>query len=94
MIGYIWGYIYKITKFDIGKIQDLIVTYKYRHRGVAAQLVKKMLKFFMEKKCVISEVEVHTKNNAAIDFYEKVGFVKQNYRMRLKLSKEKFSPFS
>ena len=48
----------------------------------------------MEKKCVISEVEVHTKNNAAIDFYEKVGFVKQNYRMRLKLSKEKFSPFS
>jgi ribosomal protein S18 acetylase RimI-like enzyme len=95
VIGYIWGYVEKMAKFNVGKIQDLIVTSQYRNRGIATRLIKRMLKFFMTKKCVISDVEVYIKNNPAIDVYEKTGFVKQNYRMRLKLGKVKsFSPFS
>jgi ribosomal protein S18 acetylase RimI-like enzyme len=95
IIGYIWGYVEKMAKLNVGKIQDLIVTSRYRNRGTATRLIKGMLKFFMTKKCAVADVEVHIRNDAAIDVYERAGFVKQNYRMRLKLNRaEPFSPLS
>lgn len=92
IIGYAWGYIDKIAKCNVGKIQDIVVTSRYRKKGVSTCLIKEMMKFFISKKCAISEVEVHARNNAAKCFYEKSGFVRQSCRMRLRF--DKFSPFS
>lgn len=95
VVAYIWGFVDKITRFNVGKIQEIAVSSEYRNRGIAMQLVRKMLNFFKKKKCIISEVEVNIRNNPAIELYEKVGFMKQNCKMILKLKKGKsFSPLS
>ncbi len=95
IIGYIWGFIERIAKLKIGKIQDLIVTMKHRRRGIALALIKNMMDFFRNEKCIISEVAVNIENEPAIKSYEKVGFEKKEYKMRLKLDKmKKFRPFA
>lgn len=95
IIAYIWGIIYKMTKFNVGKIQEIVVTSKHRRRGVAIKLVKRILEFFKSKKCIVSEVEVNVRNEHAMKLYEMMGFVKKNCSMRLKLDKSKsFSPLS
>ncbi|HLC76773.1 MAG TPA: GNAT family N-acetyltransferase [archaeon] len=94
VIGYVWGYIEKVAKLKIGKIQDLIVTKKYRRKGVAAALIQELLIFFRNKKCIISETLVNVKNETALKAFEKLGFEKKEYKMRLKLDEtKKFRPF-
>ncbi|MBI3190401.1 GNAT family N-acetyltransferase [archaeon] len=94
IIGYVWGYIEKTAKLKIGKIQDLIVTKKYRRRCIALALIKDIMDFFREKKCIISETAVNIENEPAIKTYEKAGFKKNEYKMRLNLYKmKKFKPF-
>ena len=94
VVGYIWGYTETIIKNKIGKIQELIVTSKQRGKGIGKELIKKMLDFFEDRKCVISEIEVFVENLPTIQVYEKVGFRKREYKMQLKLNKtKKFRPF-
>lgn len=94
VVGYIWGYVEIIMKHKIGKIQELIVTSKQRGKGIGKELIKRMLDFFKEKKCIISEIEVFVENLPTIKVYEKAGFKKKEYKMRLKLDKTKrFRPF-
>ena len=87
VVGYIWGYI----ENKIGKIQELIVTSKSRGKGVGTNLINEMLKYFKEKKCEISEIEVNVENEPTIKTYEKAGFKKREYKMWLKF--KKFKPF-
>src|SRR3989344_9642689 len=94
IVGYIWGYIETIMKHKIGKIQELIVTSKQRGKGIGTELIKKMLDFFKDRKCIISEIEVFVENLPTIQVYEKAGFRKREYKMQLKLNKTKrFRPF-
>jgi len=94
VVGYIWGYEEKILNHKIGKIQELIVTLKQRGKGIGTELIKKMLDFFKERKCIISEIEVFVENLPTIQVYEKAGFRKREYKMQLKLDKtKKFKPF-
>jgi len=94
VVGYIWGYIETIMKHKIGKIQELIVTSEQRGKGIGKELIKNMLNFFKERKCVISEIEVFVENLPTIKVYEKAGFRKREYKMQLKLNKtKKFRPF-
>ncbi len=94
VVGYIWGYIETIMKNKIGKIQELIVTSKQRGKGIGTRLIKQMLDFFKDKKCIISEIEVFVENLPTIQVYEKAGFKKKEYKMQLKLNKTKrFRPF-
>jgi len=71
IVGYIWGYIEIMMKYKIGKIQELIVTSKQRGKGIGTRLIKQMLDFFKNRKCVISEIEVFVKNEPTIKVYEK-----------------------
>lgn len=94
VVGYIWGYVETIMKNKIGKIQELIVTSKQRGKGIGKELIKRMLDFFKERECVISEIEVFVENLPTIQVYEKAGFKKREYKMQLKLNKTtKFRPF-
>ncbi len=92
--GYIWGYIETIAKQKIGKVQELIVTSGQRRKGIGAGLIKNMLAFFKDRKCITSKIEVFAENLPAIQAYEKIGFRKREYKMQLKLDKTKrFNPF-
>ena len=93
VIGYIWGYIEEVIKYKIGKIQELIVTFKERGKGIGTRLITEMLNFFKKNKCIISEIEVFVDNLPALKTYEKIGFRKREYKMQLKLDNRKFSPF-
>src|SRR3989344_1944315 len=89
VVGYIWGYVGTIMKHKIGKIQELIVTSKQRGKGIGKELIKNILDFFKERKCIISEIEVFVENLPTIQVYEKAGFRKREYKMQLKLNKTK-----
>ena len=92
--GYIWGYIETNMKNKIGKIQELIVTSKQRGKGIGKELIKQMLDFFKDKKCIVSEIEVFVENIPTIQVYEKAGFKKREYKMQMKLNKtKKYRPF-
>ena len=94
VVGYIWGYVETIMKNKIGKIQELIVTSKQRGKGIGKKLIKRMLDFFKERDCIVSEIEVFVENLPTIQVYEKAGFKKREYKMQLKLNKtKKFRPF-
>ncbi len=94
VVGYIWGYVETIMKHKIGKIQELIVTSKQRGKGIGKELIKRMLDFFKSRGCIISEIGVFVENEPTIKVYEKSGFKKKEYKMRLVLNKTKrFRPF-
>ena len=94
VVGYIWGFVETIMKYRICKIQELIITSKQRGKGIGTKLIKQMLDFFKDKKCIISEIEVFVDNIPAIQVYEKAGFKKREYKMQLKLNKTKrYRPF-
>lgn len=94
IVGYIWGYVKTIMKHRIGKIQELIVNSKQRGKGIGKELIRGMLDFFKERECIISEIETFVENLPAIQFYEKAGFRKREYKMQLNLNKTKrFRPF-
>ena len=58
------------------------------------ELIKNILNFFKERKCVVSEIEVFVNNEPTIKVYEKAGFSKREYKMQLRLNKNKtFRPF-
>jgi len=93
IIGYIWGYTEKMIKFDIGKIQELVVSAAHRRKGVAKKLIKGILEFFASKKCIVSETTVNAKNESAVKTYESAGFEKVEYKMRFRLDRSRrFSP--
>ena len=94
VVGYIWGYVETVIGHKIGKIQELIVTSKQRGKGTGTELIKNILNFFKERKCVVSEIKVFVNNEPTIKVYEKAGFRKREYKMQLRLNKNKtFRPF-
>ncbi len=94
VVGYIWGYTKTVNKHKVGIIQELIVTSKQRGRGIGNELIKRMLDFLKNRKCIISKIDVVVDNLPAIKVYENVGFKKKEYKMQLKLNKtKKFRPF-
>lgn len=75
------------------KIQESIVSARYRRKGIVTQLIKKLLEFFKDKNCSIVEVMVNVKNNVAFKTYKRLGFEKKEYRMQLKIDeRKKFHP--
>ncbi len=94
IVGYIWSYVEKRNNYKCGIIQELIVTSKQRGRGIGKELIKMMLAFLKKKGCTVSEIEVNVKNEPTMKLYEKSGFIKKEYKMRLILNKnKKFRPF-
>lgn len=94
IIGYVWGYVEKLGRFKIAKVQEVVVTSKHTGKGIGTALLKQAIIFFKRKGCIIAETYVNVQNDAALKFYEKEGFKKGEYRLRLKIDKNrKFNPF-
>lgn len=63
-------------------LEDLIVTQKYRGKGVGALLYNKVLKYAYQKKVKRVQWEVLNWNVEAINFYEKTGaFIKKDWQL-------------
>lgn len=59
---------------NIGRITALVVAEGARSKGVAARLVKKLEKWFLENNCLRFEVTSGEHRNAAHRFYESQGY--------------------
>lgn len=65
---------------DEGELLNIAVLESYRNNGIAGELFEKMERFFSEKGIKIIYLEVREKNQPALSFYEKYGFIKNGFR--------------
>lgn len=65
---------------DEGELLNIAVLESYRNNGIAGELFEKMERFFSEKGIKIIYLEVREKNQPALSFYEKHGFIKNGFR--------------
>ena len=57
-----------------GYIAETIVSSKARSKGIGEHLVQHAKQFFKEANCEIMELQVSSKNEAGIRFWERMGF--------------------
>ena len=65
---------------DEGELLNIAVLEKYRRQGLAEILLKTLEDFFTEKNITVIYLEVREKNQSALSFYEKHGFIKNGFR--------------
>lgn len=83
--GTIVGYILGLMKEKTGIIGDLVVSRKYRRKGIGKRLTNSMIKYFKENGCTKSKLNVFEKNTTAIKAYSRYGFKKHIAIMTKKL---------
>ena len=78
--GSISGYIGMYISFEIGTISNVVVAPSQRRKGIAKQLLERLLK--ASHACGVESVtlEVRESNRPAIELYEKAGFVNEGIR--------------
>lgn len=74
-----------IDRDKIGLIYDVFVLKPYRRQGIAERLFKEAREWFKKKKVRNIELNVDTRNEAAIKFWKKLGFFEYKLRMRIDL---------
>lgn len=67
----------------IGAVDDIFIEKPYRKQGMAKEIFKEALKWFQTKKVRNIELNVDSRNEAAIKFWKKLGFFDYKLRMRL-----------
>lgn len=78
--GEIIGFANGSWVLDEGELLNIAVLEKYRRRGLAENLLKTLENFFAEKNVTVIYLEVREKNQSALSFYEKHGFIKNGLR--------------
>jgi len=68
----------------VGFISHVFVSEKHRRNGIAEKLSSYLESIFEKREVDILELEVLTDNNAAISFWENVGYKKNLMKMRKK----------
>jgi ribosomal protein S18 acetylase RimI-like enzyme len=58
-------------------ITNVSVMKQFMKLGIASELLKTCIKYVRQRKCTQITLEVNNRNNSAINFYEKAGFIKQ-----------------
>ncbi|MCR5703119.1 MAG: ribosomal protein S18-alanine N-acetyltransferase [Eubacterium sp.] len=78
--GSVSGYIGMYISFEIGTISNVVVAPAQRRKGIAKQLLERLLK--ASDACGVESVtlEVRESNRPAIELYEKAGFVNEGIR--------------
>lgn len=69
----------------IGYISHVFVDPDYRKKRIGVELVSELEKWFEEKNVAHIELEVLSKNESAYKFWERSGFVMDNFRMLKKI---------
>ncbi len=88
-VGYVFAYVEhknkKIWRYDFGKIADIYVVPESRRQGIGKKLMEAAEEWFKQRGVSEIILEVSCKNEAAIEFYKKLGFGTSNLIMRLSL---------
>lgn len=66
-------------------INDLIVTEKSRGQGIGTEMLNELFNIAKEKYCDSAVLEVHTLNDSAKKFYEKVGLLPRSIKLEKRL---------
>lgn len=74
------GYVGISVVLDEGYITNLAVLPKYRNKGVASSLLKRLDSFAKQKALAFISLEVRKSNNTAISLYEKFGYKTEGCR--------------
>lgn len=78
--GEIIGFLNGSWVLDQGELLNIAVSEKYRRQGLAEMLLKTLENFFAENNVKTIYLEVREKNQSALSFYEKQGFIKNGLR--------------
>jgi ribosomal-protein-alanine N-acetyltransferase len=78
--GEIAGYIIFWAVEEMMELHNIVVSGKYRKKGIGKQLVRFMLETAKEKKAAEIFLEVRGSNTEAIVFYESFGFCRVGVR--------------
>lgn len=78
--GIFAGYITYSVVFDEIQIANVATLPEFRRNNVGLSLVKRIISVAKEKNCKIVYLEVRSKNSAAINLYEKCGFIRSGFR--------------
>lgn len=82
------GYVGAALLEDVADIMKIGVQNNYQRLGVASALLKELVVMLKQKKFIKVMLEVSEKNDKAIAFYEKFGFVKVSVRKNYYNNKE------
>lgn len=89
IIGFAAGNIRLLPNYlgskKVGYISHVFVDPEFRKKMVGIELVKELESWFNEKNVAQIELEVLSKNKNALDFWERSGYVIDNFRMLKKL---------
>jgi ribosomal protein S18 acetylase RimI-like enzyme len=87
MIGYLYGYLEPIfsSKTKTGYIEDLIISKKFRKKGIATKLHNKFIKWLNKKRIKWITLDVSWVNKTARKTYEKWRYKNKKVKMVKKL---------
>jgi ribosomal-protein-alanine N-acetyltransferase len=78
--GEIYGYIGMYISFEIGTISNVVVSPHHRRKGIAKELLTKLMDLSKERGVESVTLEVRESNAPAIGLYETAGFVNEGVR--------------
>ena len=80
--GILAGYVCLMSLFEEAQILDIAVAPEQRGNGVARKLLDYAIKLAREKDAEVLALEVRASNFAAINLYERCGFVRSGLRCK------------
>lgn len=69
----------------VATIEELIVSSKYRSKGMGKALINRAIDYAKSKNCDVLELTSGFSREQAHNFYEKNGFKKSSYKFKIKL---------
>ena len=82
--GYIYGVIKKLPPNEknfkkMGIINSIVVSRKYRNKGIASYMLKELIKWFKSKEVKYVEARCNVKNDKIIKLNRKLGLKEYHY---------------
>lgn len=74
-----------VDRDNIGVVDDIFVLKPYRRQRIADRLFKEAIFWFQKKKVKNIELSMDVRNEEAVKFWKKLGFLEYKLRMRLDL---------
>ncbi len=89
IIGLVVGKIYRTLKISgyerSGYISNVYIKKEFRGKGIACKLVEEVIKWFKQKGATNITLEIYKNNKAAINLYQKFGFLEHCITLKKKI---------
>ena len=103
VVAFLYGYIRNLPEVfkhrRQGYVSDISVDKNHQRKGIGEMLLKDFIKWAIFKGATSISLNVHVKNESAINFYERLGLKKEMYIMRASIQEiigndeENFPPY-